>query len=110
VQAGKLGQVSWALFEWARNPYYIVIYIYGPYFTNEVIGDPVRGQEIWDYANGFAGRVTACFAPFLGAIADKVGRRLRLHRPAPGRRPHNDFLRQRGARRPGRCVDAAGAS
>ena len=75
--ASTTGQVSWALFEWARNPYYIliVIYIFGPYFTNEVIGDPIRGQEIWGYINGFAGFVTACLAPFLGAIADKVGRR-----------------------------------
>lgn len=49
AHASTLGQVSWAMFEWARNPYYIliVIYIFGPYFTAEVIGDPVRGQEIW---------------------------------------------------------------
>ena len=77
THAGTLGQLSWAVFEWARNPYYIliVIYIFGPYFSTEVIGDPVRGQEIWGYINGFAGAVTACLAPFLGAIADKVGRR-----------------------------------
>ncbi|MCX7063916.1 MAG: MFS transporter [Proteobacteria bacterium] len=76
-KSGRLGQVSWALFEWARNPYYIlvVIYIFGPYFSTEVIGDPVRGQEVWGYINGFAGLITACLAPFLGAIADKVGRR-----------------------------------
>lgn len=75
--AGRLAQVSWALFEWARDPYYIliVIYIFGPYFSTVVIGDPIRGQEIWGYINGFAGAVTACLAPFLGAIADKVGRR-----------------------------------
>ena len=75
--ASTPGQVSWALFEWARNPYYIliVIYIFGPYFTNQVIADPVRGQAIWGYINGFAGAVTAALAPFLGAIADKVGRR-----------------------------------
>ena len=75
--ASMLGQLSWALFEWARNPYYIliVIYIFGPYFTNQVIADPVRGQAIWGYINGFAGAVTAALAPFLGAIADKVGRR-----------------------------------
>ncbi|MEC8867309.1 MAG: MFS transporter, partial [Pseudomonadota bacterium] len=73
----RLGQASWALFEWARNPYYILImiYIFGPYFTNDVIGDPVLGQEIWGYITGFAGLITASLAPFLGAIADKVGRR-----------------------------------
>jgi len=77
AHASRRGQVSWALFEWARNPYYIliVIYIFGPYFSTEVIGDPIRGQAIWGYINGFAGAVTACLAPFLGAIADKVGRR-----------------------------------
>ena len=77
THASTLGQVSWALFEWARNPYYIliVIYIFGPYFTAEVIGDPIRGQEIWGYINGFAGLITASLAPILGAIADKVGRR-----------------------------------
>ncbi len=53
----------------------MVIYIFGPYFSSEVIGDPVRGQAIWGYINGFAGVVTASMAPFLGAIADKVGRR-----------------------------------
>ncbi len=53
----------------------MVIYIFGPYFSTEVIGDPIRGQAIWGYINGFAGLVTACLAPFLGAIADKVGRR-----------------------------------
>jgi UMF1 family MFS transporter len=76
-RSSRLGQVSWALFEWARNPYYIlvVIYIFGPYFSTEVIGDPVRGQETWGYINGFAGMITASLAPFLGAIADKVGRR-----------------------------------
>jgi UMF1 family MFS transporter len=76
-QAFDRGQWSWALFEWARNPYYIliVIYIFGPYFSTEVVGDPVRGQEVWGYINGFAGAVTACLAPFLGAIADRVGRR-----------------------------------
>ena len=75
--ASPLGQWSWALFEWARNPYYIliVIYIFGPYFSQEIVGDPIRGQAIWGYVNGFAGFFIACFAPFLGAIADGVGRR-----------------------------------
>ncbi len=75
--AGALGQWSWALFEWARNPYYIliVIYIFGPYFSHEIVGDPIQGQAIWGYVNGFAGLCIACFAPFLGAIADGVGKR-----------------------------------
>ena len=31
---------AWAVFEWARNPYYIlvVIYIFAPYFARDIIG------------------------------------------------------------------------
>ncbi|MBF2755234.1 MAG: MFS transporter [Gammaproteobacteria bacterium AqS3] len=67
----------WALFECARNPYYIlvVIYVFGPYFTQEVIGDPIRGQALWGYINGVSGAVVALCAPFLGAMADHLGRR-----------------------------------
>lgn len=43
--ADTRGQVSWAMFQWARDPYVIVvtIYIFAPYFSNTVVGDPVRG-------------------------------------------------------------------
>ena len=47
--ASELGQWSWALFEWARNPYVILvtIYLFAPYFTTHVVGDPVQGQIVW---------------------------------------------------------------
>lgn len=75
--ADAKGQYSWALFEWARDPYVIVvtIYIFAPYFSNTVVGDPVRGQAIWGHINGIAGFIIACFGPLLGAIADTGGRR-----------------------------------
>ncbi|NIJ43358.1 UMF1 family MFS transporter [Parvibaculum indicum] len=75
--ADKKGQVSWAVFEWARNPYVllITIYIFSPYFTNVVVGDPVKGQAIWGNINSIAGFAIACLAPVLGAIADSGGRR-----------------------------------
>jgi MFS transporter, UMF1 family len=75
--AGPLGYHSWALFEWARNPYVILItiYIFAPYFTTTVVGDPVRGQSLLGYANSLSGALIACMAPLLGAVADKSGRR-----------------------------------
>jgi len=75
--ASALGQWSWALFEWARNPYVILItiYLFAPYFTTHVVGDPVRGQVIWGAINGYGGIATALLAPILGAIADSGGRR-----------------------------------
>lgn len=75
--ASPLGQVSWAMFEFARVPYVllITIYIYGPYFANVLVGDPVRGQAIWGDIQGYSGLFIALLAPFLGAIADAGGRR-----------------------------------
>jgi MFS transporter, UMF1 family len=75
--ASRVGQWSWAVFEWARNPYVILvtIYLFAPYFTRHVVGDPVRGQVVWGAINGYGGIATAILAPILGAIADSGGRR-----------------------------------
>ena len=88
---------AWAIFEWARNPYYIliVIYIFAPYFAREVMGadilasgeldgmDPetarrtanAGGQAAIASVTKWAGLVGACTAPFLGAALDRGGRR-----------------------------------
>lgn len=88
--------LAWAIFEWARNPYYVLIniYIFAPYF-GEVIGrqmlesgalaglDPARAEAVAG-AEGlatiasvtkWAGFVAALTAPFLGAALDRGGRR-----------------------------------
>jgi len=68
---------SWALFDWANQPYFTVIttFIFAPYFTSVVVGDPVRGQALWGYTTAFAATLVALGAPFLGAVADIGGRR-----------------------------------
>ena len=74
--ASKLGQWSWALFEAARDPNVIFqIYVISPFFATVMMSDPVRGQELWGETVTYSGFITAIFAPFLGAIADKGGRR-----------------------------------
>ncbi len=75
--ASPLGYFSWTFGQAARDPYYImvIIYIFYPYFSNTVVGDPVRGQALIGYITATAGFVLALTAPFLGAIADKDGRR-----------------------------------
>ncbi|MEZ5560195.1 MAG: MFS transporter [Pseudomonadales bacterium] len=75
--AGPLGYLSWTFGQGARDPYYIlvVIYIFYPYFSNTVVGNPVQGQSLLGYTNAVAGFVLALLAPVLGAIADKNGRR-----------------------------------
>jgi MFS transporter, UMF1 family len=75
--ASPLGYLSWTFGQGGRDPYYImvVIYIFFPYFSNTVVGDPVQGQSLIGYMNAMAGFVLALTAPFLGAIADKNGKR-----------------------------------
>ena len=87
---------AWAVFEWARNPYYILIVIYlFPVYFGGVIGqdliasgaleglDPdsiqkaanAEGQAKIASIVKTAGFVAALTAPFLGAALDKGGRR-----------------------------------
>jgi UMF1 family MFS transporter len=65
------------MFEWARNPYpiLVVIYIFNPYFARVLVGDPVRGQALIGAGAAIAGVITAISAPIVGAVADRLGRR-----------------------------------
>ena len=87
---------AWAFFEWARNPYYIliVIYVFAPYFARDIIGsdllaggtldhlDPeaarttanAQGQATIATVTKWAGIIAALTAPFLGAALDRGGR------------------------------------
>jgi UMF1 family MFS transporter len=75
--AGSRAQGGWALFQWARDfgGSIIVVFIFAPYFVNEVVGDPVRGQALWGHLNAAAGLCIGLLGPVLGAIADAMGRR-----------------------------------
>jgi UMF1 family MFS transporter len=77
ASADAKGQVAWALLEFARNPYVslIFMFVFAPYFAATVVGDPVRGQEIWSFSYTISGVCIAVIAPLLGAIVDRMGRR-----------------------------------
>src|SRR5262245_66651431 len=68
---------SWALFEFARNTYFmlIVTYVIPPYFAAYIVGDPVLGQASVSEATFFAGLIGAFTAPILGAMMDRGGAR-----------------------------------
>jgi len=70
-------QIAWALYECARNPFYVLIniYVFSAYFANQVVGDPVWGQALWGYILSTAAIFIALSAPLLGTIADAGGRR-----------------------------------
>ena len=77
VAAPRRALVSWALFDWAAQPYYtlVVTFLFAPYFANAVASSPAQGQALWGYAAAAAGILIAFGSPFLGAVADGGGRR-----------------------------------
>ena len=76
-QASPLGRFSWALFDWANQPFFTVVttFIFGQYFANTMIGDPIKGQAAWAFTQSTSGVIIAILSPFLGAMADAGGRR-----------------------------------
>lgn len=52
-----------------------MVYVLSPYLATVVIGDPVRGQAVVASWHRTAGMIVAVTAPFLGAAADRLGRR-----------------------------------
>ncbi|MGE0740631.1 MAG: MFS transporter [Hyphomonadaceae bacterium] len=51
------------------------IYVFAPYVSNVVIGDPIQGQALISGWHKTAGIIIALTAPFLGAATDRMGRR-----------------------------------
>ncbi len=76
-EVSKLGQFSWALFDWANQPFFTIIttFIFAPYFANVMVGDPVAGQAAWAFTQSVASVLIALMSPFLGAMADAGGPR-----------------------------------
>jgi UMF1 family MFS transporter len=74
---GALGAISWALYQFAGSPYFVMvnIFVFAAYFEKTVVGDYVKGQEVWGYIQGSAGFIVALSSPFLGALADAAGPR-----------------------------------
>jgi MFS transporter, UMF1 family len=68
---------SWSLFEFARNPYYmlVVIYVFAPYFSKHVAGGGVEGAAKVADVITVSGIICALTAPFLGAMMDRGGKR-----------------------------------
>jgi UMF1 family MFS transporter len=68
---------GWFAFDWASQPYntLLLTFIFGPYI-NDLLGSGTAAQTAWGYGVGAAGLLIAVFAPLLGAVADKAGRRM----------------------------------
>ncbi len=68
---------GWWFFDWASQPYntLLITFIFAP-FMKDLLGDGSTAQTVWGIGIGLSGLVVALAAPFLGAIADRSGRRM----------------------------------
>jgi len=71
------GALSWILHQGTRDPYVILvtIYVFAPYFSRVLVGDPVRGQATVADISTMFGLITAFTAPLLGASIERYGPR-----------------------------------
>ncbi|MBI1405550.1 MAG: MFS transporter [Caulobacter sp.] len=72
-----IGAWAWSLFQGGRDPYVILItiYIFAAYFTNQVVGDPVKGQAMIAKVSTLNSLFIALTAPLLGATLERFGAR-----------------------------------
>jgi len=68
---------SWAMYDWANSAFFAVIqtFVFATYFLQSVAGNETLGSTQWGNTIGAAGFVIAICAPFVGAVADQLGRR-----------------------------------
>lgn len=71
------GAISWSIFQGGRDPYVIlvIIYIFAPYVSAVLVGDPVRGQELIARYHQYAGWILMLTGPIIGASIDRIGPR-----------------------------------
>jgi MFS transporter, UMF1 family len=76
-QTLSLSTWSWIGYEVGRIPYIVLIkiYIFTPYVTKVLIGDPVTAQALLAGFAVAAGVIAALTVPFLGAALDRMGPR-----------------------------------
>ncbi len=77
--AGRRRIWGWYFYFWAQQPYFTLLltFIFAPYIAT-LFPKGTEAQTIWGNVNTVAGLLVAFLAPFLGAVADKAGGKLRF--------------------------------
>ena len=77
LRATTRAQWSWALADWAREPFFSIVLslIFPPFFVSTVVADPIRGTVLWGYGISAASAALVFLSPLAGAAADSTGRR-----------------------------------
>ena len=68
---------GWYFFDWASQPFHtlLITFIFAPYLK-ELLGEGSKAQTVWGLTLGLAGLLIAIGSPWLGAMADRAGRRM----------------------------------
>lgn len=76
-QASNASLFSWALYDWANSAFFAVIqtFVFATYFMQSVAENDTLGSTQWGNTIGAAGLFIAICAPFIGAVADQMGKR-----------------------------------
>src|SRR5262245_62006405 len=77
IASSRIGQFSWALFDWASSAFSAVIitFVFATYFSEGIAIDKATGTAQWGWALSASGIGIALLSPVLGAVADAGGRR-----------------------------------
>jgi UMF1 family MFS transporter len=77
ARRGKLATFSWALWDWAEQPYPTIIqtFIFATYITSSYFGDPDQNTQALSTAMIISGVLVALISPVFGRRADEAGRR-----------------------------------
>ena len=76
-RASPKALVGWCFYDWANSAFPTIVetFVFSTYFAKAVAPDIETGTALWGYALALAGITVALTAPFVGAIADRCGRR-----------------------------------
>jgi UMF1 family MFS transporter len=71
--AGSLARWSWALFDWAQQPYYTLVgsYVFRTYFVAYVAASPEIGQIQVGLTSAIAGLAVAILGPLVGVAIER---------------------------------------
>ncbi|MBN2329948.1 MAG: MFS transporter [Candidatus Omnitrophica bacterium] len=75
MKQNRLAVASWCMYDFANSPFttLVVTFIFSPFFLTAIVGDDVRGTELWSRAITITAISVAFLSPILGAIADRGG-------------------------------------
>ncbi len=76
IPTSRRGRIAWYLYDWGNSafPTVVLTFVFATYFTQGVVGDPVRGTTAWGNAMALAALIIAIASPLLGAVVDASGR------------------------------------